>query len=64
MVLLKFPCDSFGKKSDYSGYVREEWQSTTHSEHLQHVEEVMIAITASKRDEIEKKYGVRYTELL
>ena len=44
--------------------LREEWQSGTHSEHLQHIEEAMIAITASKRDEIEKKYGVQYTELL
>lgn len=60
----EFPCDSFGTKSDYSGYNRDQWQKRTHNQHLQQVAEVVAANTASKRDETEKKYGVRYSELL
>ena len=57
--LKEFPCAKFGEKSDYSGYNRDEWQHRTHKEH-----QVMAANTATKRDELEKKYGVRYSELL
>ena len=62
--LKEFPCAKFGEKSDYSGYNRDEWQHRTHKEHLQYVSQVMAANTATKRDELEKKYGVRYSELL
>ena len=37
----EFPCDRFGTKCDYSGYNRDDWQNTTHEEHLLHVSEVM-----------------------
>ena len=63
-VSKEFPCDRFGTKSDYSGHNRDDWQSRTPEEHLLHVSEVMSANTASKRDELEKKYGVRYSEFL
>ena len=53
--LKEFPCDSFGTKSDYSGYDRDQWQKRTHNEHLEQVAKVIAANTASKRDEIEKK---------
>lgn len=35
-----------------------------HGEHLQQVSEVMATNTATKREELEKKCGVRYSELL
>ena len=60
----EFPCESFGVKPDYSGFQRDHWVPRTHNEHLRQVNEVMAANTATKRDEIEKKYGVRYSELL
>ena len=59
-----FPCDSFGKKSDYSGYDRDTWPVRTYSCHLQQVAEFNEARTATQQQEIERKYGVRYSELL
>ena len=59
-----FPCDSFGKKSDYSGFDRDTWPVRTHRRHLQQVAEFKGACTATHHHEIERKYGVRYSELL
>ena len=32
--------------------------------HVQHVSEVQAALTATRQSELEKRYGVRYSELL
>ena len=58
----KLTCNSFGSKSDYSGYDRETWKMRTKDEHLQQVSKVNDARTATQQNE--KKYGVRYSELL
>ena len=60
----RFPCDSFGNKSDYSGYDRDTWPVRTHHCHLQQVAEFNGAHTATQHREIDRKYGVRYSELL
>ncbi len=60
----EFQCDHFGAKPDYSEYNRNEWVGRTHDEHVHQVKEVLKANVVSKRDELEKKYGVRYSELL
>ena len=62
--MKKFTCDSFGSKSDYSGYDRETWKMCTKDEHLQQVSKVNDARTATDQQQNEKKYGVRYSELL
>ena len=59
-----FPCSSFGEKLNYSGYDRDLWPSRTHAMHMQHVSEVQTALTATRQSELEKQYGVRYSELL
>ena len=60
----RFPCEAFGKKSDFSGYDRDTWPIRTHNLHLRQVDELKGACTASQQYQIEKKYGIRYSELL
>lgn len=62
--MKKFPCDAFGQKPDYSGFDRSSWQSRSHSLHLEHISEYHTARTASNHQELEQKYGVRFSELL
>ena len=62
--MKKFTCDAFGSKSDYSGYDRETWKVRTKDEHLQQVSKLNDARTATDQQQNEKKYGVRYSELL
>ena len=59
-----FPCEHFGEKLNYSGFDRDEWPQRTHDMHVQHVSEVQAATTATRQSELEKLYGVRYSELL
>ena len=59
-----FPCNSFGDKLNNSGFDRDLWPSRTHAMHVQHVSEVQGAPTATRQSELEKLYGVRYSELL
>ena len=62
--MKKFPCEVFGKKSDYSDYEKETWEKRTHDIHLQQVSIYNKAKTASDQQECEKKFGVRYSDLL
>ena len=62
--MKKFTCDVFGTKADYSGFERDTWQMRTHTLHLQQVSKFDDARTANDHQEIEKMYGVRYSELL
>lgn len=61
--MKKFVCEAFGTKSDYSGYDRDDWSVRTHALHLEQLSEFKDAATASKHTELERKYGVRYSEL-
>ena len=56
-----FTCDAFGTKSDYSGSERERWEIRTHDNHFQQVSNFTDARTASQQQQIENKYGVRYS---
>ena len=62
--MKKFTCEVFGTKSDYSGYEKGTWEVHTHDLHLQEVSVFENARTASDHQQNEKKYGVRYSELL
>ena len=62
--MKKFTCEVFGTKSDYSGYEKGTWEVHTHDLHLQEVSVFGNARTASDHQQNEKKYGVRYSELL
>ena len=61
--LIKFSSGVFGEKLDYSGYERSKWQIRDHQSHLVHVDEVERAKTLTKQRELEKEWGVRYSEL-
>ena len=41
-----FPCETFGKKSDFSGYDRDTWPIRIHNLHLCQVDELKEACTA------------------
>ena len=56
-----FPCKMFG---DYSGYEKTTWKMRTHDSHLQQVSMFRNAKTASDQQKCEKKFGVRYSDLL
>ena len=62
--MKSFPCESFGRKSDYSGYNRHSWPVRTNFLHKEHILKYNDACTASDHRELERKYGVRYSELL
>ena len=51
-------------KSDYSGYDRDTWPVRTCSCHIQQVAEFNEARTDTQQQEIKRKYGVGYSELL
>ena len=59
-----FTCSSFGAKADFSGYDRQMWEMRTHDKHNQQVLKLSNARTATDQQQIEKAYGVRYSELL
>ena len=62
--MKSFPCESFCKKSDYSGYNRHSWPVRTNSLHKEHILKYNDACTTTDHCELERKYGVRYSELL
>lgn len=62
--LKSFPTEKFGEKSDYSGFDRSSWDPRSLEKHRQQGMAWKHAITLSQRKEIERKEGVRFTELL
>ena len=62
--MKKFTCEVFGTMSDFSGYEKGTWDVCTHDLHLQEVSVFEDARTSSDHQQNEKKYGVRYSELL
>ena len=62
--LKSFPTANFGESNDYSGFDRSTWEKRSADNHRQNGMSWKHAITLSQRHEIERKYGVRYTELL
>lgn len=60
--LISFP-GSVGSM-DYSGFDRDNWKSRTNSDHRAAVKLIQKAKTKTMRDQLESKYGCRYSVLL
>ena len=55
---------SFGERTDYSGFDRENWPKRSLEKHREDVHKVIQEVTKTKISEAESKYGVRYSVLL
>ena len=62
--MKEFPGSAFGEKSDYSGYDRDEWPHRTNEDHRRNAMEHKHASTKTKCINLEKKFGVQYSEFL
>lgn len=60
--LKHFP-GSVGQK-DYSGFNRSQWKSRTLEDHRKCINQIRKCTTKMARNELESKYGCRYSELL
>ena len=49
---------------DYSGFNRDMWQVRTNVQHRSHIQEIQKQITITARNELESKFGCRYSVLL
>jgi len=61
---IKFKTGSFGEKVDYSGYDRDSWQPRDWQSHMADIQTILDAETITKKKELQKKYGIKYSELL
>ena len=48
----------------YSGFDRQTWKSRTNSDHRSSIRKIQQAETITKRNELQSKYGCRYSVLL
>ena len=62
--LKSFTCLSFGEKLDYSGFDRDAWIPRSMEQHLLAIHELESARTPTEVQQVIKKNGVRYSELL
>ena len=62
--LKSFPTEKFGEKNDYSGFNHSIWPKRLVELHRKFGMDWKHANTLSKRHDIERQYGVRFTELL
>ena len=62
--LYEFKTVHFGSKPDFSGFDYGSWEPRVFAMHYSKCIEAKNALTATRRNEIEKAFGVRYTELL
>lgn len=62
--LKSFPTTSFGKKADYSGFQRDTWTNRELKDHKEQGMKWKHAKSLAERIEIERKHGVRFSELL
>jgi hypothetical protein len=53
---------TFGEKRDYSGF--DKCESRCNQEHRREAQETLNQSTLKERQEVESKYGTRYTELM
>lgn len=53
---------TFGEKRDYSGF--DKCESRCNQEHRREAQETLLQTTLKERQEVESKYGTRYTELM
>jgi len=62
--LKEFPSIEGGDKRDYSGFNRDEWELRTKSSHISSCEEIKGATNKTSLENLEGKYGVRYSLLI
>lgn len=62
--LKQFPVSAFGERPDYSGFERDSWPKRNADQHRIQAFDTLKATSESKRKEMERKFGSRYTELL
>ena len=62
--LKDFPTDQFGDQPDYTGFDREHWPLRTNSAHRKNALEHRKCQTQSKKHQIEREHGCRYSVLL
>lgn len=62
--LKSFPTDQFGSKADYSGFNRGLWPKQDSGEHKLQGLNWKHANTLAKQHEIEREFGIRFTELI
>ena len=61
--LKVFPAETFGEKSDYSGFNCAEWEPRNSSDHKMHAYEYLNANSASEQKAIGRRYGTTYSIL-
>ncbi|XP_070537876.1 uncharacterized protein [Ptychodera flava] len=61
--LRSFQRNGFGSKADYSGFNPEDWERRTNEEHRLYAAMAQQARTQAERQNIESKYGARYSSL-
>ena len=62
--LKEFPVNAFGERPDYSGFERNSWPKRNADHHRTHAFKTLQATSESKRKQMERTLGCRYTELL
>ena len=59
-----FEHENFGSKADYSGFDRSLCTPRNTADHVDILNQISWLSTAAERDEFQKNWGVRYSELL
>ena len=62
--LKEFPTESFGKKPDFSGYNRTDWEMRTKEKHKDACTELLKCKTKSAQESLEAENGMRYSVLI
>ena len=62
--MKSFPTGSFSDRTDYSGFQRNQWPQRDIKTHWQQAQKAKNATTKSARTAIERKLGIRYSDLL
>ena len=61
--LKRFPCN-FGERTNYSGFIPEEWEQRNLEQHHRGLSAISKAVTKSGINLAESQFGVRYSILL
>ena len=62
--LKEFPTESFGKKPDFSGYERTEWEARTKRKHREICSKLLECNSKSQLESMESEYGIRYSVII
>lgn len=62
--LKEFPGSAFEKNKDYSGFDRSKWPPRSNTQHRDCIKEISKCKQKTRRQQLESKFGCRYSELL